>query len=248
MIERKTQCRKMPLRAVTFAVMAVVLAGCGGKPPAPGEIWDPYEAQNRRVHALNTKIGTLALRRASLPGPVGRAASNAANNLGLPAAVVNSLLQAEGEHAVRNGLRFVINSTIGLAGVFDPAGAMGVQEASTDFGATLARWGWGEGAYVELPVLGPSTERDALGRVVDLVIDPLNFTLRGTEAQVAAGVKMAGRIGDRQRYGDSIDSVLYESADSYAQTRLYYLQSRRHELGQTAAEDSYDPYEDPYHE
>jgi phospholipid-binding lipoprotein MlaA len=121
-------------------------------------------------------------------------------------------------------------------------------ENDTDFGETLHIWGVGEGAYLEVPFIGPSTERDLAGAVVDILIDPLNQLPR-KERLAATGAKVAGKIADRGRYSDLTDSVLYESADSYAQARLLYLQNRRFELGQTSDEGSFvDPYEDPYAE
>ena len=124
------------------------------------------------------------------------------------------------------------------------------------FGGTLAAWGAPEGAYLELPLLGPSTQRDAAGKVVDLFTNPLSYVLVAPERHAGTVARVFDRVGTRDRFGDTIDSVLYESADSYAQTRLIYLQSRRFELGDAAsgayadpyAETVTDPYEDPYAE
>ncbi|MEY4306178.1 MAG: hypothetical protein RIT52_2353, partial [Pseudomonadota bacterium] len=131
---------------------------------------------------------------------------------------------------------------------FDLATAAGMPENDTDFGETLHVWGVGEGAYLEVPFMGPSTTRDLAGSVIDLAIDPLNH-LNRTQVLGVAGIKLASKIGDRGRYSELVDSILYESADSYAQARLLYLQNRRHQLGQTEDEaDFVDPYEDPYAE
>jgi phospholipid-binding lipoprotein MlaA len=122
---------------------------------------------------------------------------------------------------------------------------MGVAGKKTDFGETLHVWGVGEGYYLELPLLGPSTARDALGEVVDSVINPIGVLLPKPERYVGTLAKVASKIGDRARYSETVDSVLYDSADGYAQARLLYLQNRRYELGQTAGEDD---FEDPYAE
>ncbi len=152
-------------------------------------------------------------------------------NVGLPGAVLNNLLQGDIEGITRNTLRFVINSTVGVLGLFDPPAHIGIDEVETDFGETLAVWGIPEGAYVELPFLGPSTERDAVGRLVDIVIDPLDGVGSAPMSDYGTAARVADIVIDRGDFGDTLDSVLYESADSYAQSRLFYLQNRRFELG-----------------
>lgn len=165
--------------------------------------------------------------------------------------VVNSVLQARPVPAAKNTLRFVLNTTIGVAGIFDPAGHwFGLPEEPTDFGETLHVWGVGEGNYMEVPVIGPSTERDTLGRLADLALDPvLGAAALGEKAAVFA-LRLGARSVDRGRYASTVESILYDSADSYAQSRLLYLQSRRHALGGAMAEtdEAFDPYEDPYAE
>lgn len=147
---------------------------------------------------------------------------------------------------MRNIGRFAVNSTLGLGGVHDPAGQeFGLGEVDTDFGETLYVWGVPEGAYVELPLIGPSTQRDAFGKVVDLFIDPLNSVIDDHPALTIAGIKLASKVSDRARFGDTVDSILYDSADSYVQTRLLYLNHRWYELGMEGGEiDPYDPYEE----
>lgn len=236
--------------AVAVAALAA-LAACSPAPPGV-DIHDPYEARNRRVHDVNRGIDRAVIRGASgaygkaVPEPVRRGVSNFASNLSLPGEVVNSLLQGRPEPAVQNTFRFIINSTLGVAGLFDPATSIGVPEEETDFGETLHVWGAPEGAYLEVPLIGPTTERDLAGSVVDVVMNPLNLVLNSPEKEYALGAKVLSRFGDRYRYSDFVDSILYESADSYAQVRLLYLQNRRFELGQVIEEETYDPYEDIY--
>jgi phospholipid-binding lipoprotein MlaA len=107
-----------------------------------------------------------------------------------------------------------------------------------------------EGNYVEIPLIGPSTDRDALGLVMDIFLDPLRFTLPTAEANASTAIQILAGLGRRYRYSDTIDSILYDSADSYAQLKLLYLQNRRFQLGQTVENDAdfVDPYEDPYGE
>jgi phospholipid-binding lipoprotein MlaA len=166
---------------------------------------------------------------------------NMGSNLSLPGKVLNSALQGRPEPTVKNLFRFAVNSTLGVAGMFDPAGTeFGLTETDTDFGETLAVWGVPEGAYLELPALGPSTQRDAVGKLVDLAIDPLWWMMTDRQVALAYGLRIAGKVGDRARFGDSVDSLLHDSADSYSQTRLIYLMHRRHDIGEEGAE--IDPY------
>lgn len=174
-----------------------------------------------------------------------RIVSNFGANLGLPSSILNDVLQVRPHHATENSMRLVINTTIGLGGLFDPASAMGIHGRSTDFGETLHRWGVGEGDYLVLPVLGPSTERDAAGMVVDLALDPLRFVLPSHDFGWSIGARGAARMADRSEYADLLDANVINTSDPYAQARLLHLQTRRYHLGVEAAEDEFiDPYAD----
>ncbi|WP_235823663.1 MlaA family lipoprotein [Actibacterium lipolyticum] len=214
---------------------------------------DPFEAQNRDVHEINRDLDKNIVRPVSqaygtvVPEPVRRSVGNFSSNLDLPGFVLNDLLQLRLDDAVNNAGRFLFNSTIGLAGLFDPASTIGMYERDTDFGETLHKWGVGEGAYVELPLLGPSTERDTVGKVVDYLSNPTRAFVPVDVRNVDTVAGVADLLGDRYKFSDSVDSILYESADSYAQARLLYLQNRRYELGGVTGEPEYlDVYEDPY--
>lgn len=236
-------------------VLCMVLAGCATKPVMQDGIRvnDPYEAQNRRVHAFNkamdrrvvgpvTGLATGGDDAAEGPG-IMDGVINVGANLSLPGKVANSLLQGRPEPAIRNFFRFAVNTTLGIGGILDPAGRdFGLREQDTDFGETLAVWGVPEGAYLELPVLGPSTQRDAVGKAVDLLIDPLHHILHRDAALATFGLRVVSKAGDRARFGDTVDGVLHDSADSYAQLRLIWLMHRRHDLNEEGAE--IDPYAD----
>ncbi len=235
---------------LALCIVAAVSACSAPRDPSlgPGGIHDPYETQNRKVHAFNRGLDRAVLRPAGrgyssvLPDEVEDSVSNFASNLGEPANAVNSLLQGDLRNAGVATGRFLINSTLGFVGLFDVANDFGVAEEETDFGETLHVWGAGEGAYIELPFLGPSTQRDAVGTVVDLFTNPLSYTLDAPEQYYDTASTIAARIGDRGRFSDTIDSILYESADSYAQARLIYLQNRRFQLGQEGATPEIDPF------
>lgn len=240
--------------ALLAAVLALTLSACASADVVSRDAGfnDPAEAYNRRVHGFNKGVDRVVLRPASqaygtvVPGPVRGGISNFADNLGLPAAVANNLLQGRIEPAGKNTFRFLVNSTFGLGGFLDPATDMGLTEEDTDFGETLHVWGAGEGPYMETPLRGPSTVRDTVGVVVDIFLDPVGAAINSPEADYVLGAKGLSLVGDRYRYSDTIDSLLYESADSYAQARLLYLQNRRFELGTEAESNTDDPYDDPY--
>lgn len=251
-----------PGKGMSVAAVAVLtlLSACGPA-PVPQGIDDPNEAQNREVHEFNRAVDRALLRPTAntyssiLPEPVETGVTNFARNLDAPGDVVNNVLQLRLGKAAENTLRFAINTTLGIGGLFDPATALGVAGDPTDFGETLHVWGAPEGKYAEVPFIGPTTGRDTFGLVVDVAMNPVRLALPNPEAFYATGAKVASGLSSRARYGDTVDSILYESADSYAQARLLYLQNRRFELGQTAAsgdgagfEDPYADFEDPYAE
>lgn len=245
------------LHILALGAVLAVLAGCGvATTTDPNGINDPYEATNRQIHAFNRGIDRMLLGPASrgyggvVPTPLGRAVGNLADTLDLPGDILNNLLQLRIGDAAENSLRLATNVVFGLGGLVDTSTALGLEGKPTDFGETLHVWGVAEGAYLELPFVGPSTERDAAGTVVDIAMNPIRFALPQREATAATGIKLFSRVGDRDRFAETIESILYDSADSYAQARLLYLQNRRFILargaGTTSEDDYVDPYEDPY--
>jgi len=228
-----------PFRAGRLVVVLAVVALAACSSPPPSGFNDPFEAQNRATHEANKDLDRTVIRPVSqaygktVPSPVRRSVNNFADNLDLPGIVLNDLFQFKLENAVWNASRFLFNTTVGIAGLFDPAATIGLSERDNDFGRTLYAWGVPEGNYVELPVLGPSTERRTVGMVVDFVLNPVRLAIEDADAvnALGAGTGVASVADTRFRFSDTIDGVLYESADSYAQARMMYLQRRRAELG-----------------
>lgn len=240
-----------------FAVLAAVLIGLSACSAAPegGGINDPFEPANRVSHAVNKGSDTLFFRPVSqvygtvVPNPIRRSLSNAAANLDEPRSVVNHIAQGDLQDAGHTFIRFLVNSTIGVAGLFDVAtGDFGLEERETGFGDTLAVWGVREGAYLELPLFGPSNERDAVGLIVDIAANPLSSIVSdSTDLETATSLPSA--LNSRFEFADSLDSILYDSEDSYSQLRLFFTENRRFQLGgQSSAENAFDPYEDLYEE
>lgn len=236
---------------VKSLIAALPLLGLMACASVPLNDADPREDQNRAVHRANVGLDRVVLRPVSqaygtvVPSPIRTGVRNFASNLALPAKVLNNLLQFRIEDAGTNAMRFALNSTIGLGGVLDVAG-QDIPEQSTDFGETLYVWGVPEGTYTELPLLGPSTSRHVAGRLVDFVINPVNAITATPESGILTGSRITAGIGARYEFTDLIDSVLYESADSYAQSRLLYLQNRRFKLSGEAQAEEFDPYDDIY--
>lgn len=245
---------------ISIAVAGLSLLAACGAAPGPEGINDPWENGNRNVHGFNRGVDRILVGPASkgygsvLPEPVQRVVGNLADTLDLPGDIANNLLQGRIGNAGQNTLRLATNLTFGIGGLFDFSTALGLHGKPSDFGETLHVWGVGEGPYMELPLAGPSTARDTAGMVVDLVLNPVRLALPEKEAMAATVMKLFSRLGDRDRYSETVESILYDSADSYAQARLLYLQNRRFQLGQGGGgsagaeaggpDDFIDPYED----
>lgn len=242
------------VRRITRPALAVLglglLVACGPAQVARG-VNDPLEPRNRAQFEQN-----LALDRAvsgALPSEGGAggavvrtAVRNVGETLSLPGTIINDLLQFRPDRAVRHSFRLAINATIGIGGLFDPAGNIGLYGRESDFGETLHVWGVGEGAYVVLPVLGPTTERDIAGLLVDeLLLDPAGaIGLRQSERWILRGIRLSALAATRIEFADILDANVMQSADPYTQARLLFLQTRRHHLGVDAEDDFIDPYED----
>ena len=252
MVLMSSDRKYLPRRRVRSAVWPCIVAFAGltaCSSVTDQGINDPFEKENRSTFELNRNVDRTIIRPIAedaskiIPEPVKQGVANFADNLDVPTSVVNDLLQAKVGKAVGNTLRFAVNTTIGIGGLFDPATKLGLPGTPTDFGETLHVWGVSEGAYLVLPVLGPSTRRDALGKVVDYALDPLRLVIPKNKAYIGTLAKVGAKIRDRGRYFETIDSILYDSADGYAQSRLLYLEHRRYNLGQATTDST---FEDPY--
>lgn len=231
------------IKRFSALIVFVGLAACtdtGGTGVAAS---DPYENINRKVHAFNKAVD------ANLVGPVAevygetvheeirQSLHNGARNLDQPSVFVNHILQGDIDDAARTFFRFSLNSTFGLAGLRDPASDAGLYARDTGFGETLAAWGIREGAYLELPLLGPSSERDAAGRVVDYVINPIQYVVSPDTRRIIVASNVF-RINDRYEYRDLINAVYYQSADSYMAARIAYLQNKALKVNDGIDEDN----------
>jgi len=230
------------------AKISMALGLCVGLVACAPGTEDPLEPINRPVHAFNKGVDTVILRPVSqvygavVPPPAQTGVSNFANNLGQPGNFVNYVLQGNLESAAHSFARFAVNSTFGLAGLVDVAGKGGMTDRPTDFGATLYTWGAPEGPYVEVPLYGGATTRQAVGTIADVLLDPLG-RVGPKESRIVLAATGLEIVDLRHRFKTVVDALLYESSDSYAALRTAYLQRRRAELGQEVElEDLEDPY------
>jgi len=240
-MERSIQ-RPRPLLAA-LSVVAGLLGGCastsstqatGSNATASNEaISDPLEGMNRFIFSINLAGDKLVLRpaaelyRFAVPR-VGRdMVRNFLDNLETPVILANDLFQGEFERAVTTSSRFVINTTLGFAGVADPATNMGFVRHEEDFGQTLGSYGVGPGPYLMLPIFGPSNLRDAGGKVVDHFLDPVNQYAHNTDRDYLTLVRSGmSAVDSRERAIETLDDIERSSIDFYATIRSLYLQRR----------------------
>lgn len=229
---------------VLWAALVFVL-GAPSLGMAQTSTGDPLESVNRAVFAFNDSIDKVALEplargyRAVTPEPVRGGVSNVLANLRAPVILANDLLQAEPRRAGNTAGRFWINTTLGIVGVFDVAQRMGLERHEEDFGQTLGKWGVVTGPYLVLPLLGPSTLRDATGRIIDTGLDPLTYAqFDGDDATRATRTGMTVLSG-RERALEAVDNVRANSIDPYVSVRSAYLLLRQSAVqnGQTNVQD-----------
>jgi phospholipid-binding lipoprotein MlaA len=217
-------------RAATWLALAGMATGCATIPPNAGQTaGDPFERFNRHVFAFNDGLDRAVLKPTAqayskLPEGVRDCVGNVFANLAEVPNAVNDLLQGKPASAVSDVCRFVINSTVGLAGCFDVATKIGLTRNQEDFGQTLGRWGAGPGAYLVLPLFGPSDVRDAFGKVADIFTDPLDYLTPLSHRYVGTGVRI---VDLRASVLDAEKIVEGAALDRYSFLRDAYLQRRR---------------------
>jgi phospholipid-binding lipoprotein MlaA len=238
--------RKMPSLALVFAAaLLILIGGCATAPnPADREavaefhaVNDAAEPTNRAMFAFNRGLDAAILKpvatiyRDYLPKFFQDRMNDLLDNLRSPVIFVNDLLQGEIDRAISTLTRFMVNSTLGLAGLNDIATDMGMAGHDEDFGQTLAVWGVPEGPYVMLPLFGPSNPRDTIGLVVDFLIDPFNHWAGNTNRDYAI-LSRAGARGVDQRaiHMEALDDIERTSLDYYAAIRSLYRQRRAEEI------------------
>jgi phospholipid-binding lipoprotein MlaA len=222
------------LRLIAPAAL-LLMAGCAIAPPRTD---DPLQHFNRKVYAFNNAIDKAAIRpvavgyRKVTNPPVRRSVSNFFSNLRMPITVANDLLQARPKQALEGTGRFLVNLTLGIGGIFDPATAMGIPDNETDFGITLARWGVPDGDFLMLPFVGPTTTRDVWRLPVDsYFFDPLSYLSRNHgfhhglyyAPTVLYLISLRAEAIDAESFLDSAYDPYAFLRDAYRQRRVYML-------------------------
>ncbi len=194
--------------------------------------YDPWEKWNRKVHRFNDVVDRNIAQplarayQATVPRPVRLGVTNFFNNLGQPLTALNALLQGKPKHAGQALGRFLLNSTIGIGGIFDPASDAGIPRRSEDFGQTLGVWGWKTSRYVELPLFGPRTLRDTFGLVGDAPLSPIRHVEDDGARYFLQGLQL---VNVRTQLF-AVDAMREGATDDYALVRDAWLQRRNYQI------------------
>jgi phospholipid-binding lipoprotein MlaA len=214
--------------SIAVAVAALCLAGCAA--PAKRDPRDPLERVNRVSYTITDAVDRAALKPAArayrfvTPNFVETGVSNFFDNITYPTVVLNDVLQGKFTSALHDTGRFVLNTTVGIGGLFDPATKAGLQKNDEDFGQTLGKWGVPSGPYLFIPLMGPSTIRDGFGRGVGYFTDPTTYI---DDNAVRYGLTGLGLVDTRARLLDA-EKALGDVYDRYAILRSVYLQRREY--------------------
>lgn len=211
---------------LSILLASLILGSCVHEAPNP---IDPYEAFNRKIYKFNQTVDTLALKpvarfyKTILPPQIRIGINNAYNNVAMLPTAANDLLQGDWRHAIKDSWRFFINSTFGVAGLFDVADkSFGLPPHYNDLGLTFAKWGDKNSPYLVVPLLGPSTIRDAMSIPFDYMLTPFPYLRRGAAIYSLAAL----RYIDLRSQLLETDRLFDEAFDQYSFIRDAYLQHR----------------------
>lgn len=216
------------MQKVVIALFALLLAGCATVPSGKRDPRDPWEGFNRASYKFNDALDRAVAKPVAkgykkvTPRVVRTGVSNFFSNLGTLTTIANDVLQGKMKQAGHDSGRFLLNSTLGLGGLFDPASAAGLERNNEDFGQTLGKWGVKSGPYLMLPILGPSTVRDTFARLPDQFTYPVNYLEDDSTRYILRGVEFLDLRADLL----SLDPQIEKSYDKYAFIRNAWLQRR----------------------
>lgn len=219
--------------AASLLAIAPAAHAAHQEPPAPGAVSanDPLEGFNRGAFKLGMGLDKVLLApiahgyMAVTPRPVRNRVSSVVYNLGEPNTVINFALQGKPKRAMRSTARFVVNSTVGVFGLFDVASKMHLPRRDSDFGQTFGYYGAGPGAYIYVPLMGPLNVRDGIGRALDMVTDPVSAVAGGVSTDFGKA-RLGVTIVDVRAQADPAFHALKDSADPYVTVRSAYGQYR----------------------
>ena len=231
--------KHLKIIALLFVIQFLVVSNSYGQEK---DVKDCFEKINRATFAFNMALDKVLFRPVAtgyrkLPSPIRTGTSNALNNLSNLVTIPNNILQGDLIAAGNNSIRFIINTTIGIVGIFDPANALGFEKLEKeDFGQTFGTMGIGEGCYLVLPVIGPSTVRDAVGSLVSMTGGDawFNITVKNDTQYFKESdyyfSKLSEGVDFRAKNLESFDSLEKTSVDFYATVRSLYLQDRARKI------------------
>ena len=214
---------------IIFLLLVLTMTGCASTGSNPS---DPWEGWNRKVYSFNKALDSAVAKPVTLgykavtPDVVETGVSNLFSNLGDVPNFLNNLLQGKPTDSMSDLARFIINSTIGVVGLWDPASSMGLQKHDEDFGQTLATWGVGDGPYVMLPLIGPSTLRDTAAFPIDSETDLVNQI---DHIPTRNQVKILELLDTRSAL-IPLEEQLESATDEYAFVRDVWLQNRKYKI------------------
>lgn len=222
-----------------------MVGGCATGDTGAAEVWDPLETPNRFIFSINRAVDIIALRplavmyRDFVPDRAQTGVRNLLDNLGEPVTAINEVFQGDPNRAATTMARFLVNSTIGVAGIFDVAKSFGLERTKEDFGKTIGMRAGVEpengGFYIMLPVVGPSNARDSTGLMMDYLVDPFriltfNLSINWDVYQLA---RYGANVVDyRSRTIFALDDLEKNSVDYYAALRSAYTQNRADQIRQ----------------
>jgi phospholipid-binding lipoprotein MlaA len=234
-------------RLAPVLVALVLLASCAARRPDAAE-HDPWEGLNRKMFVFNDKLDVYALEPAATgwskvtPLRLRTSISNFFSNLRFPIVTANDLLQGKVLAAGNDIGRFAVNTTVGVLGFFDPASGWGLESRDEDFGQTLGVWGVPSGPYLVIPLLGPSTVRDAAGQAVDVAFAVTPFFV---DTWILVAARMFDAVDERSLYLQEVRDAKASAIDYYSFVRNAYLQRRKAQLKDSAV--NVDNEEELYH-
>jgi len=227
---------KLNLSLLAALCASLLVSACASHDPEAIAQNDPWEPTNRAVFDFDIKLDHAVARpvakfyRSAVPEPARDGIHNALTNLNSPVVFTNDVLQGDADKATDTFGRFMINSTVGVAGLVDVAAKMGIPGHDNDFGITLGKAGAAEGSYLVLPFVGPKPPRDLVGTGVDIAFDPLTYMSWNNSTLYMIIRGGLGVLDSRAANIDAVDQIERSSIDFYATTRSLYRQYRNAEI------------------
>ena len=227
------------LRIASISLLAIALVGCATVPPSQRNPRDPWQRFNRGTFKFNDALDRAIVKPVArtyvrvTPQLIRTGVTNFFNNLTYPDVIVNALLQGQLKPFARDTGRLVVNTTIGIGGLFDPATPMGLTLEARDFGQTFGKWGMKPGPYIVWPILGPSTARDSLGKLVDQFTYPVTYLEDDSTRYIIRGVSLL----DMRAGLLDLDAQIDRAYDRYSFVRNAWLQRREFQVTDGEIED-----------